>query len=193
MSLKENVDLIKDGISTEEKFFESFFKVEKFWKKYKTAIIGIGVIIVISLFGLQIKNYIVTKNNMEANNAFNTLLENPNNAKAKAILKDKNLKLLQLAQYINSAKTGKSVNIDIKYIKELAQYSVALENNDIAKIEKLRLNQDFLLEDYATFELALIQALNKEYSKAKNTLKTISDNSPVAQLSAKLQHFLLSK
>jgi hypothetical protein len=193
MSLKENVDLIKDGISTEEKFFESFFKVEKFWKKYKTAIIGIGVIIVISLFGLQIKNYIVTKNNMEANNAFNTLLENPNNAKAKAILKDKNLKLLQLAQYINSAKTDKSVNIDIKYIKELAQYSVALENNDIAKIEKLRLNQDFLLEDYATFELALIQALNKEYSKAKNTLKTISDNSPVAQLSAKLQHFLLSK
>jgi hypothetical protein len=193
MSLKENVDLIKDGISTEEKFFESFFKVEKFWKKYKTAIIGISIIIVISLFGLQIKNYIVTKNNMEANNAFNTLLENPNNAKAKAILKDKNLKLLQLAQYINSAKTGKSVNIDIKYIKELAQYSVALENNDIAKIEKLRLNQDFLLEDYATFELALIQALNKEYSKAKNTLKTISDNSPVAQLSAKLQHFLLSK
>jgi hypothetical protein len=70
---------------------------------------------------------------------------------------------------------------------------VALENNDIAKIEKLRLNQDFLLEDYATFELALIQALNKEYSKAKNTLKTIPANSPVAQLSAKLQHFLLSK
>jgi hypothetical protein len=193
MSLKENVDLIKDGISTEEKFFESFFKVEKFWKKYKIAIIGIGVIVIISLLGLQIKNYIVTKNNMEANNAFNTLLENPNDAKAKAILKDKNLKLLQLAQYINSAKTGKSVNVNIKYIKELAQYSVALENNDIAKIEKLRLNQDFLLEDYATFELALIQALNKEYSKAKNTLKTIPANSPVAQSSAKLQHFLLSK
>jgi len=85
MSLKENVDLIKDGISTEEKFFESFFKVEKFWKKYKIAIIGIGVIVIVSLLGLQIKNYIVTKNNMEANNAFNTLLENPNDAKAKAI------------------------------------------------------------------------------------------------------------
>ena len=55
MNLKENVDLIKDEISTEEKFFESFFKVEKFWKKYKVAIIGISVVTIVSFLDYKSK------------------------------------------------------------------------------------------------------------------------------------------
>ena len=41
MSLKENVSYIKDEISTEEQFFENFFKIEKFYKKYKKIILVI--------------------------------------------------------------------------------------------------------------------------------------------------------
>ncbi len=33
MSLKENVDYVKDELNTEEKFLESFVKVERFYKK----------------------------------------------------------------------------------------------------------------------------------------------------------------
>lgn len=35
MSLKENVDFVKNELNSEEKFLESFVKIERFYKKIK--------------------------------------------------------------------------------------------------------------------------------------------------------------
>ncbi len=35
MSLKENMDFVKEELNSEEKFLEGFVKLERFFKKYK--------------------------------------------------------------------------------------------------------------------------------------------------------------
>ena len=48
MSLKENIEKVKDELNSEEKFFENAVKAERFVKKYRNAIIG-GVSAVVVL------------------------------------------------------------------------------------------------------------------------------------------------
>ena len=75
MSLKENVDYIKEEISNEEKFFESFFKVEKFYKKYKFIIIALVVLVLGYFITTNILSYVKEQNAIAANKAYNTLLK----------------------------------------------------------------------------------------------------------------------
>jgi len=97
MSLKENVEYIKDEISSEEKFFESFFKLEKFYKKYKYLIILVVVGTLGYFITSSVMGYINEQNTIKANNAYNKLLLNPTDTNSIAILKEKNTKLLEIA------------------------------------------------------------------------------------------------
>ena len=55
MSIKENVDYVKEELNSQEKFLESFVKGERFYKKYRTLIFASIAIIVIGAIGLVIK------------------------------------------------------------------------------------------------------------------------------------------
>ena len=191
MSLKENVQYIKEEISSEEKFFESFFKLEKFYKKYKYLIILIVVGTLAYFISSNTISYINEQNTIEANAAYNKLLKNANDAESIKILKEKNTKLLELANYINSKDNTKDINII--YLKQIALYNKAIKNNDIKSLDKLIINPEFVLRDYAIFNKALIQAENKQYQKAKTTLNSIPKESAVTMLSNMLKHFLLTK
>jgi len=189
MSLKEKVDYFKEEISTEEKFFEGFFKLEKIWKKYKIVLISGISIVVLAFVGTTINNYLNTQAKIKANTAFNTLLKNPTDTKAIATLKNTNLELFKISQYL----INKDTKIDIEYLNSIANFNIAVENNNINDIDKVTLDSKFLLKDYAIFQKALMQALNKDYSQAKETLKLIKIGSAVSKLSDKLSHYLLTK
>jgi len=190
MSLKEKVDFLKEEISTEEKFFEGFFKLEKIWKKYKVAIIGVVSISIVAFAGLNIKAYLETQNKIKANIAFNTLLDDPQNIGAKKVLKDLNPQLLTIALYLKN-KENKLANI--QFLDKISEFNAAIEKNDLDSINKIILNSKFLLKEYALFQKALIQTLNENYVDAKETLALIPANSAVSQLSNKLKHYLLTK
>ena len=97
MSIKENVDYVKTELSSEEKFLENFVKGERFFKKYKTLIFGFIAVIFIGIIAIFIKNHLDESNKFEANIAFNKVLENSNDAKALADLKEKNKELYNVA------------------------------------------------------------------------------------------------
>jgi len=193
MSLKENVEYIKNEISTEEKFFEGFFKLEKFWKKYKIIIIATVTAAFVGFVGLNINEYLQTQKAIKANTAFNILLENPNNKEAKVLLKAVNPKLLLIAQHINNNAQNKNNSTDIEFINQIVKFNIAIDKNDLEAINKVVLNPKFLLKEYALFQKALIQTLNKNYADAKETIKLIPENSSVSQLVNKLKHHLLTK
>ncbi|MEA3384368.1 MAG: hypothetical protein U9Q20_06840 [Campylobacterota bacterium] len=188
MSLKENVDYIKEEISTQESFIENFFKLEKFYKKYKIAIISTVAIVLVSFGGIQISSYLEEQNKIAANEAFNICLEEPNNKTALETLKSKDENLYDIVMYINNKKEN-----NLEYFKELSSYSKAIENNDIAKIEKAIQSQKFLLKDFAIFNKALILAQNSKYKEAKETLALIPITSDVASLVKMLNHYMLTK
>ncbi len=183
MSLKENIEFIKEDISTEEKFFENFFKLEKVWAKYKVGIIGVVSLTAIAFVGIKATNYLALQDTIKANNAFNILMQNPADAQAKEILASTNPKLLDIIQNRSQ----------LEFLKEITQFNIAVDKNDIEAVNKTILNNKFLLKDYAIFQKALIQTINNKFTDAKETLKIIPQNSSVSQLSSRLSHYLLTK
>ncbi len=189
MSLKEKVNFFKEEMSTEEKFFEGFFKLEKLWGKYKVLIIAGVVVVALAFIWVTANDYLKTQNKIKSNIAFNTLLENPTDPQAIATLKSINIELFEISQYL----INRDSKINIEYLDTIANFNLAVKNNDIEAINKITLDSKFLLKDYAIFQKALMQALNKNYTQAKETLKLIPISSEVSKLSNKLSHYLLTK
>ena len=193
MSLKENVNYVKDELNTEEKFLESFVKVERFYKKYKLIIIVAFVIIIGGAIALYTIKSIQDANKIEANIAFSKVLENPKDIDAMNILKEKSTQLYQIAEYIQANKEGKPSDTQVKYLKELSTYQKALEEKDITKLNTVSMQNDFLLKEFAIFNKALILTNEGKYEDAKLALKLIPSDSKVNDLVNTLKHFLVTK
>jgi len=189
MSLKEDVNNVKKEISAEESYMESVFKIEKTWKKYKTSIIGLTAVAIITVIGFYISAYYTEQNKIQANIAFNTLLKNPNDKEAIAVLQAKNPKLYEISQYkLNDTKI-----IDVEFFKELALYTKAINEQSIDSLNTVTQKQKFILKDFALFNKALIQAKESKFTDAKETLKLIGTKSEVSPMAKMLEHFLLTK
>jgi len=193
MSLKENVNYVKDELSSEEKFLEGFVKTERFYKKNKMLIIVAVVVAIGGLIGFYATKYFQEQNKLEANIAFNKFLENPKDINAMATLKEKNAQLFQVAEYLNANKEGKTVDVQIKYLKDLTQYQKALAAKNVNELNTVSMQNDFLLKEFAIFNKALIQADQGKFEDAKATLKLIPADSKVNDLVNVLKHYLVTK
>jgi len=193
MSMKENVDFVKNELNNEEKFLEGFVKVERFYKKFKTLIIGLVIILVVALIAFGIKSYIDDKNAIASNIAFNKVLSNPNDKDALNTLQESNSKLYEVALYLQAKKDGKFQETDIPYLKELTQYQKALSNNNVEELNTLSMQNNFLLKEFAIFNKALILVNEGKYDEARTALNLIQKSSKASELSSLLQHHLLTK
>ncbi|WP_072679752.1 hypothetical protein [Arcobacter sp. LA11] len=193
MSLKENVNYVKEELNSEEKFLESFVKVERFYKKNKLIIIAAVVIVIGAVIGLYTTKNIQESNKLDANIAYNKLIENPKDSAAMATLKEKNLQLYQVAQFVQATKDGKEADIQVKYLKELNDYQKALNAKDINKLNSVSMQNDFLLKEFAIFNKALIQVNDGKFEDAKATLKLIPVDSKASELVNILNHYLVTK
>ncbi|BAK74496.1 MAG: hypothetical protein AB7S49_03545 [Arcobacter sp.] len=192
MSIKEDVNYVKNELSSEEKFLENFVKGERFFKKYKTLIFGFIVIIIIGSIGTIIKKNIDEANKFDANIALNKFLES-GDEKALTTLKDKNEELYEVALYLQAKKENKSVEINIPLLKELLKFQIATTNNDQKELDNLSLQNDFLLKEFAIFNKALLLVNEGKFEEAKTTLKQIPQTSKAFELANLLNHYLLTK
>ncbi len=193
MSIKENVDYVKTGLSSEEKFLESFVKSERFFKKYKTLIFAFVIIIIVGIIGFFIKENLAQSNKLKANIAFNQVLENSNNAQALATLKDKNPQLYDIALYLQAKKEAKVAQISVPLLKELSKYQTALANKNISELDNLSMQNDFLLKEFAIFNKALLLTNEGKFNEAKITLALIPQTSKAFELAKLLNHYLITK
>ena len=193
MSIKENVDYVKTGLSSEEKFLESFVKSERFFKKYKTLIFAFVIIIIVGIIGFFIKENLAQSNKLKANIAFNQVLENSNNAQALATLKDKNPQLYDIALYLQAKKEAKVAQISVPLLKELSKYQTALADKNIAELDNLSMQNDFLLKEFAIFNKALLLTNEGKFNEAKTTLALIPQTSKAFELAKLLNHYLITK
>ena len=193
MSIKENVDYVKEELNSQEKFLESFVKGERFYKKYRALIFASIAIIVIGAIGLVIKKNVDESNKLEANLAFNKVLQNSNDKEALELLKNKNEKLYEVALFLQGKNENKAVDINIPVLKELAEYQVALSNKNVDELSNLSMQGDFLLKEFALFNKALLLSNEGKYEDAKTVLKLIPQTSKAFELANLLNHYLLTK
>lgn len=194
MSIKENMGFVKEELSSEEKFLESFVRVERFFKKYKLFIIAFVVIIIGGFVTYKTLSYLKQENKIKANMLFEKVLKNPKDTQSLNSLKDLNTKLYEIVLYKQAKIDGKDVEIKYTpFIKEIAAYEKAMKDQNIDKLNNLSMQKDFLLKEFAIFNKALILTKEGKYEQAKDSLKLIPQTSQVKDLVSVLNHYLLTK
>lgn len=192
MSIKDDVNYIKNELSSEEKFLESFVKTERFFKKYKKLIFGLIILAIVGSVVFLVKTKLDEKNLYEANIALSNFLENGNQNSLDE-LKEKNRDLYEIALYLDAKNEFKNADINLKYLKELLDFQVALLNSNQSNLDAVSKKADFLLKDYAIFNQALILVNNQKYAEAREILGKISQDSRAFELATLLKHYLVTK
>jgi hypothetical protein len=197
VSIQENVDFIKEELSSEEKFLESSVKAERFYKKHKIKILGLVAVLVVGFIGNSISSYLDNKNKIKANEAYMVLLDKPSDADAISVLKNLNPKLLDIANYQNALKKAnieelKSIK-NVPFISSLAQYEVAILKKDINLLNENSLDSSSLVKDLASLNQALLLIQDNKIKQAKIVLKSIPENESLSQIIKMVQHYMITK
>ena len=192
MSIKENVDYVKNELSSEEKFLENFVKGERFFKKYRTLIFTFIAIAILVTIVMLVKQKIEETNKLEANIAFNKFLENADE-KELFIIKDKNEKLYEIALFLKAKRENKTSEVNIPMLKELSKFQQSTTNKNLEELNTLSMQNDFLLKEFAIFNKALLLSNDGKYEEAKEALKQIPQTSKASEFANLLNHYLLTK
>lgn len=192
MSIKDDVNYLKNELNNEEKLLENFVKLERFFKKYKKIIYVLILLAIITPIAIFTKNKIDESNLYKANIALNNYLEQGDESSLE-YLKNKNQSLYEVALFLTAKKELSEINISSKYLKELLEYQIAAKEMNFDKLDALRKNDDFLIKDYAILHEAIILVNQEEYEKAKTILEEINQDSKVYELAILLKHNLVTK
>ena len=195
MSLKQDIEMVKEELNSEEKFFEKAVITEKFIKKYKNLMIGSVVAVVLLVAGNVA--YSINKQNTldEANSALLSLEKDASNKNALATLKASSPALYDVWTYSqaianNDVKALEALkNSKTELIGDLVAYELATETKDIKALENYSSKSDAIYKDLATIQEAVILMQESKIDESHKTLSQISIQSPLAQVANALMHY----
>ena len=190
MDVKE----IKEEIKQEETFLLKLFQLEKLIKKYKNQLILIVVLIVIGVIGIQVNNYLNTQNLIKTNEAYNTLLSNPNNKEALKVLKqnEKLFKLYLLQTSNNDITKLQKVAKGRGIVSDIAKYQIAVLKGDKKEIENYALSIGAIYKDLALLNLERLYLKDNNHKKAKKMASQITDEQ-ILKIANGLLHYGIVK
>lgn len=189
MGLKENIQVVKKEISTEEQFLEGMIKSERFFKRNKKYIFSAVALIVLGVSGYTIDTLMTEQRLKASNEAYTMLLKDANNTSAQETLKQKNPKLYMMFLFETALLKG-----DVEALKEVA---LSKENPIVADVAVYQLSQldlNSTLKGELMSGMVLLQegyALLKEKKVDEARLKfaQINANSPLKQIAKNLEHY----
>jgi len=195
LSLKENLEMVKEELNQEEKFFENAVKAERFFTKYKTALIGGVVVVVLGIVGGSIYQANQESKIAAANVAFNTLSANADDKTAQAELKKLSPDLydvwvLSQALVNKDAKSLKALtHSSAVAVSDIATYELAAIENDSAALNSYAYKQDAIYKDLALVEASVLLMQKNEMAQAHEKLDLIENDSPMYKVSRLLMHY----
>jgi len=195
LSLKNDLEMVKEELNSEEKFFEKAVVTERFIKKYKNLMIGAAVVVAVAVVG----NFAYTlkeQNRIEsANKAFALLEKNPQDEAAKKELLASSPTLYDAWNYAqaianaNIAELKKLENTKTPIIGDLATYEVASQTADEKMLNSYAAKQDAIYKDLAQIESAVLLMQANKIDQAHQKLQMISQNSALYKLAKALLHY----
>lgn len=195
MSLKNDINMVKEELNSEEKFFEKAVVTEKFVKKYKKPLIA-SVIAIVLIVAADIAYDVNKQNTIDAANAtLQELQTNPSNPAALARLKSLTPELYDVWIYSqavanqNAQAFEKLSNSKALLIGDMAKYETAQLKNDKKLLENYVKQKDAIYKDLALVELAIIAMHDGKTDEAHATLSMIAPQSPLANVAKSLMHY----
>jgi len=195
VSLKENIEMVKEELNSEEQFFEKAVQTERFVKKYKKPLISIVAAVILAVGVSSAYNLKVQSDIDASNTALNVLMQNPDDQQAQETLKTLNPKLFDvwtLSQALKSKDQGALQSLQSSkalVVADLAEYELAALKEDIKKLQSYAQRNDALYKDLAVIEAAVLMMEQGQVKDAQAKLSMIDINSPVYQLAQSLAHY----
>jgi hypothetical protein len=189
VSIKDELQHVKDELTGDEKILESAFKLERMYKKNKTLIWSIALLIVVGFGGRTAWNAYQQSRLNTANDAFLTLQNNPKDNGALETLKTNNPKLYalyELSQALKNAsieQLGSLASSNDALIADIARYHAgALEGKPVDSI---------YYHDLTVIEESWADLKAGKKAEARSKLSLIGENSPVAKIAQLLKHYTI--
>jgi hypothetical protein len=195
LSLKENIDMVREELSQEEKLFAGAVRTERFVKKYKMPIISALTTIVIMIIGYSLYQMNAARAVTSSNEAYIALLNDPQDKAAQAILKENNTALFDAWQFKRALdqqdeallQTLSSSSSDV--ISDLSRYELAALKKDKSTLNAYALEQASILKDLALLNEAVLLMKEKKTEEAKARLRLIDEKSSLNKIATLLQHY----
>ena len=195
MSLKENIEMVKDELNSEEKFFEKAVMTERFVKKYKKPLIGLvaAIILVVAAdLGYEASEH----HRIESANAtLAELQKNPADKVALARLESLSPALHDVWMYSqaiaqkNADALEKLKNSKALLVNDMSAYEAAEYKEDLAALQDYSQQQKAIYKDLAAVMSAVLLMNEGKIDEAHDALDMIGVDSPLAQVASALMHY----
>jgi len=187
--------MVKEELSSEEKFFEKAVITEKFVNRYKRLIIALvaGIVLVV---GANI-GYDISKQNQitAANTALETLIQDSKNSDASVELKALSPNLYDVWLF-SSAMANKEIdtlkklkNSKALFVADLASYELAQNSKGEDALNEYSLKQDAVFKDLALVQSAVLLINENKIDEARQKLSNVSASSSLAKVVQALLHY----
>ncbi|RDU74195.1 hypothetical protein CQA57_02700 [Helicobacter anseris] len=192
MNLKQNLDVVKNEFKSDEKIFESAFRIERFIKKYKYLLLGVLLVCIGIFIFFQIDSKIQENRALRATEVFDKLLIEPNNQALIDVLKQESPQLYEMFSLSQAMKTS-----DEKSLKDLSKSKNDLVKNfasyQLASLQKDedalgRINTDGF-GDLAKMQQAFLKLQTNDYKEAAEILQSIGQDSVLKEMVKLLLHY----
>jgi hypothetical protein len=195
LSIKNDINMVKEELNSEEKFFEKAVMTEKFVKKYKNVMIA-SVVALVVLVGANIA-YDINKQSQitAANEALAALSKDAKNNEALLTLKSISPDLYDVWVYSNAVATKDLVMMkeltksSALMVGDLATYELAQESKDIASLDSYASKQNAVYKDLALVQSAIILMNDSQLEKAHEKLSKIPADSSLSKIAQALLHY----
>jgi hypothetical protein len=195
LSLKNDIDMVKDELSSEEKFFEKAVVTEKFVKKYKNAIIGLVVVIVVGVAANIIYTMKEESRISEANTHLAQLMQNGENSEAAQKLATLSPALYDAWRY-SQAVVAKDVKVlqeleksPVLVVNDLASYELAQNSSKSEALDAYASKEGSIYSDLAKVQSAVILLQDAKTKQAREKLSSIREESPLYKVARTLMHY----
>lgn len=186
---------LKEELSSEEKFFESAVKTERFVKKYKKPMIASVIVLLLGLGGSVTYQIINDAKVERANTSLNTLLMNPMDQNALKELSSQGGSLYELyslskALRDNDLKTLQTLKGAKSFeVADIASYESAVLSKDEKALDAYSKKQGSMYQELAVIELAVLSIQKGDSKAAHISLALIKEDSAVYPLAQMLSHY----
>ena len=192
MSLKNNIEMVKEELNSEEKFFEKAVITEKFVKKYKNVMIGSLVAVVLVIGGNMAYEANKQSKMDAANEAYLALVKNSNDSASASQLKALSPNLYDAWVYSQSiankdlASMKELKNSKAIMISDLATYELAQDPN---ALDSYASQQGAVYKDLALVQSAILLMNDNKIEQAHQKLVQIGIQSPLSKIASALLHY----
>lgn len=186
---------LKEELNSEEKFFESAVRTERFVKKYQKPMIASVVVLLLAIGGSVGYQMVRDAKAQRANTALNTLLMNPADQNALKELSSQGGSLYELyslsvALRENDVKTLQTLqHASSSEVADIASYESAVLSKDDKALESYSKKQGSIYQELAVIELAVLSIQKGDSKTAHNSLVSIKEDSAVYPLAQMLSHY----